>query len=97
MLFVSETVKTEDLNTINNFFTNIENEFNPVVITEETPQETTVTKYISSLVSSQYAKSIEDIENTKIGNRIRKKKNLQQIMQESFFYGANRFGNNFIA
>ena len=37
MLFVSETVKTEDLNTINNFFTNIENEFNPVVITEETP------------------------------------------------------------
>ena len=32
-----------------------------------------------------------------LGNRIVRKRNLQQVMQESFFYGANRFGNNFIA
>ena len=27
----------------------------------------------------------------------KRKRNLQQVMQESFFYGSNRFGNNFIA
>ena len=41
--------------------------------------------------------SVEDIANTKIGNKIVRKRNLQQVMRESFFYGANRFGNNFIA
>ena len=56
-----------------------------------------VSKYISSLVCGQYQKSVEDIENTVIGNRVKRKRNLQQVMRESFFYGANRFGNNFIA
>ena len=45
-------------------------------------------------------KSIEnilDIENTKVGNKKIRKRSLQQVMQESFFYGSNRFGNNFIA
>ena len=98
MLFTADVIKTEELNSINNFFTNIDNEFDAVVtIEEETPVETPVSKYISSLVCGQYAKAIEEIENTKVGNKIKRKRNLQQVMKESFFYGANRFGNNFIA
>ena len=98
MLFTAETIKTEELNSINNFFANIDNEFDAVVTVEkETPVETPVSRYISSLVCGQYAKSVEDIENTVVGNRLKRKRNLQQVMRESFFYGANRFGNNFIA
>ena len=49
------------------------------------------------LVTSQYEQSVYAINNTKLGNKRTRKRNLQQIMQESFFAGANRFGNNFIA
>ena len=98
MLFVKETVKTEDLYVINNFFAELDNEFDAVkVVEDEALIETPVSKYITSLVSGQYQKSIEDIENTKIGNKRMRKRNLQQVMKESFFSGANRFGNNFIA
>ena len=98
MLFVKETVKTEDLYVINNFFAELDNEFDAVKIVEDDALiETPVSKYITSLVSGQYQKSIEDIENTKIGNKRMRKRNLQQVMKESFFSGANRFGNNFIA
>ena len=98
MLFTVDTIKTEDLNSINNFFSNIDNEFDAVVtIQEDSIKDTPVSKYISSLVSGQYAKAIEDIENTTVGNKLKRKRNLQQVMRESFFYGANRFGNNFIA
>ena len=98
MLFTVDTLKTEELNSINNFFANIDNEFDAVTTVEdETPIETPVSRYISSLVCGQYAKAVEDIENTKVGNRLKRKRNLQQVMKESFFYGANRFGNNFIA
>ena len=98
MLFIKERVKTEDLNVINNFFAELDNEFDAVkVVEDDVPVETPVSKYITSLVSGQYQKSIEDIENTKIGNKRMRKRNLQQVMRESFFSGANRFGNNFIA
>ena len=97
MLFLNQEVKTEELNTVNNLFAHIDNEFEAVKTVEEENLETPVSKYISSLVCSQYQKSVEDIENTVIGSRIKRKRNLQQVMQESFFYGANRFGNNFIA
>ena len=95
MLFTTNTVSKEDLNKVNNFF----NDFEAVetVTPDEAQKETAVSKYISSLVTSCYQKSVEDIENTKIGNRVIRKRNLQQVMKESFFYGANRFGNNFIA
>ena len=97
MLFTTDFVKTEDLNSINNFF-NAVNEFEAVTTVEsEVKEETSVSKYISSLVSNQYQKSVNEIENTIIGNKVRRKRNLQQAMKESFFYGANRFGNNFIA
>ena len=95
MLFTTETISSEELKSIDNFF----NEFEAIetVAPEAAEQETSVTKYIHSLVTSCYKKSVEDIANTKIGNKIVRRRNLQQVMQESFFYGANRFGNNFIA
>ena len=98
MLFTVDTIKTEELNSINNFFANVDNEFDaPTTVEEDVQVETPVSKYISSLVCGQYAKAVEDIENTVVGNRLKRKRNLQQVMRESFFYGANRFGNNFIA
>ena len=67
---------------------------NPEGLVEEgLPQET----FIASAANEYYKKSIEDINNTTIGNKAVRRKNFQQIMKESFFYGANRFGNNFIA
>ena len=98
MLFTTENLNIENINTLNNFFTNTVDEFEPVVTIEEEAQEqSNVTKYINSLVCNQYQKAVEDIENTVVGNKLKRKRNLQQIMKESFFYGANRFGNNFIA
>ena len=98
MLFTTNSVRTEDLKETNNFFSQFDNEFEAVnVVNEQEIVETPVSKYISSLVCGQYAKAVEEIENTKVGNRLKRKRNLQQVMRESFFYGANRFGNNFIA
>ena len=95
MLFTTETISNKEIESINNFF----NEFESVetVSVEEAKQETIVTKYINSLVTSCYQKSVDEIANTKVGNKVVRKRNLQQVMKESFFYGANRFGNNFIA
>mgnify|MGYP004559218341 FL=1 len=95
MLFTTETISNKEIESINNFF----NEFESVetVSVEEAKQETTVTRYINSLVTSCYQKSVDEIANTKVGNKVIRKRNLQQVMRESFFYGANRFGNNFIA
>ena len=53
--------------------------------------------FMTSVANEYYKKSIEDINNVAIGNKAVRRKNFQQIMKESFFYGANRFGNNFIA
>ena len=98
MLFTTQTVKTEDLNKVNEFINELNNEFDAVkVVEEEAVVESPVSRYITSLVSAQYQKSIEDIANTKVGNKRMRKRNLQQVMRESFFSGANRFGNNFIA
>ncbi len=92
MLFTTaNNVTDNDIKDINNFFDEFENTQAPVV------EESNVNKYINSLVTSCYQKSVEDIANTKVGNRIVRKRNLQQVMRESFFYGANRFGTNFIA
>ena len=96
MLFTENKVSNEELNTINEFFNEVETELTTVT-PEEAEAETPVTKYITSLVSSLYTKSVSDIANTKVGNKVLRKRNLQQVMQESFFYGSNRFGNNFIA
>ena len=96
MLFTVETVSKEELNNINNFFDSFESELN-TVSPEEANEKTSVSKYITSLATGIYAKSVEDIANTEVNKKIIRKRNLQQVMRESFFYGANRFGNNFIA
>ena len=96
MLFIQETITNEQLNEINNFFKEFDREVETVT-PEAAEEETTVSRYITSLATGAYAKSVDEIANTKIGNRIVRKRNLQQVMRESFFYGANRFGNNFIA
>ena len=96
MLFTEQKITNEELQSINNFFEQFEKEIETVT-PEEAQEETTVSKYVTSLVTGCYAKSVEDIANTKVGNRITRRRNLQQVMKESFFYGANRFGNNFIA
>ena len=90
MLFVKSTITTEEVNEYIN-----ENDTDIKVNVEN--EVSAVSQYITSLVSANYQKSVEAIENTKVGNKVVRKKNLQQVMQESFFYGANRFGNNFIA
>ena len=97
MLQTVDTIQIEEANTLNNFFTNVVDEFEVNFVTEEAQEVSPVSKYISSLVCGQYAKSVEEIEGTVVGNKLKRKRNLQQIMRESFFYGANRFGNNFIA
>ena len=96
MLFTENKISNEELESITNFFEAFEKEVT-TVSPEEALQETPVSKYITSLTTGIYAKSVENIANTNVGNRIVRKRNLQQVMRESFFYGANRFGNNFIA
>ena len=93
---ISELLKTEELNKLHNFFTEFDNEIKTVT-PDEAEEVSSVSKYISSLVSGKYQQSVEDIENTKIASNVKRRRNLQQVVQESFFYGANRFGNNFIA
>ncbi len=95
-LFIKSEVTTEEMNSVKDFFVEFDKEVETVT-PEEANKETPVTRYISSLVTSCYEKSVEDIANTKIGNKVVRKRNLQQVMRESFFYGSNRFGNNFIA
>lgn len=96
MLFTSQNVNNDEIKSIANFFDEFDSEVK-TVDADEVHEETCVSKYISSLVCGQYQKAVEDIENTKVGNKVIRKRSLQQVMQESFFYGANRFGNNFIA
>ena len=97
MLFITESVKTEELNRINNFLNQYEDDAVKTIDAEEVNEAPCLSKYITSVVSAQYKDSVEKIANTVVGNKLRRKRNFLQIMQESFFYGANRFGNNFIA
>ena len=97
MLFTTTNLVSKDeIDSINNFFETFDTEVN-TVSPKEALQQNAVSKYITSLANNAYAKSVEDIANTNVGNKVVRKRNLQQIMRESFFYGANRFGNNFIA
>ncbi len=94
MLFTATKISAEEVNSISTFL----DEFEAVETVNQTEvEETPVSKYITSLATGCYAKSVNEIANTKVGNTQVRKRNLQQVMRESFFYGANRFGNNFIA
>ena len=63
----------------------------------EVVEQTAANIFVSSIASNLYKQSVEEIANTKVGNKVVRNKNFKQMMQESFFYGANRFGTNFIA
>ena len=94
MLFTSTYTTEKEENIFETMTDTITVEVNDEV--QETVSQ--VSKYLNSLVCEQYEKSVEDIENTVIGGHSQKRKRtLQQVMRESFFYGANRFGTNFIA
>lgn len=88
--FLDDIELDEDTNCVDNSYA-----FYDIATTEErvTPQRV----FVASIASEYYSKAKEDIANTKVGNKSVRKKNFQQVMQESFFYGSNRFGNNFIA
>jgi len=98
-MFLTNNTKNQtsnnDIDNIAKFFDEFDSSIETVAPEEVKPS--TAARYMSSLTTSLYAKSVEDIENTEIGNSLKRKKNLKQIMHQSFFYGANRFGNNFIA
>ena len=94
---VDTLIYAEEIDTVSKYIDGYDSEVKTVSPEEADNRANAVSKYISSLTTSLYAKSVDDIANTQIGNRLRRKKNFQQIMQQSFFYGANRFGNNFIA
>ena len=96
MLFTETKISNEEVNSIREYMDSIETDLT-TVSPDDATQETNVSKYITSLANNCYAKSVEAIANTDVTHRIVRKRNLQQRMRESFFYGANRFGNNFIA
>jgi hypothetical protein len=83
MLFVTTVITKEEENKVNEVF--------------EVVEESSVNIFVSSIAGNLYKQSIEDIANTKVGNKVVRNKNFKEMMQESFFYGANRFGHNFIA
>ena len=97
MLFTSDTIGNTEIKDIKNFFDTFETSEIETVSVNDSQEETIVGKYINSLVTSCYQKSVDDIANTTVGNKRLRKRSLQQVMQEGFFSGANRFGNNFIA
>ena len=77
MLFTTSTITNNEIKEANNFFAQFDNEFEAVKTVEaDEVIETPVSKYITSLVSSQYQKSVEDIENTKDGNRVVRRRNI---------------------
>lgn len=87
----------EDTVTLSNKVSELFDVINDAPQTEERSDVPPQKLFVTSIADEYYKKSIGDINNTKVGNKAVRKKNFQQIMKESFFYGANRFGNNFIA
>ena len=51
----------------------------------------------SDAVTKAYKSTSEAINDVNLGNKRVVKKTLSQMMKQSFFQGANRFGTNFIA
>ena len=51
----------------------------------------------SDAVTGAYKKTSEEIKDVDFNNKRIVKKTLTQMMKQSFFHGANRFGTNFIA
>ena len=58
---------------------------------------TPLNNYFKEIASGMYAQAVYDIQHTNYGDRLIRKKKMNKVITETFFYGANRFGNNFIA
>ena len=67
MLFTTETISNEDIKTLDNFF----NEFENIETPANEENNSLVGKYITSLVSSCYAKSVDDIAQIRAAERAR--------------------------
>ena len=96
----AELSDNELSNRVADFLDSIDEDDEPAVEPYELCTDVRVTPqkvFVASLASEYYDKAIDDIANTTVGNKAVRKKNFRQVMQESFFYGSNRFGNNFIA
>ena len=51
----------------------------------------------SDAITNMYKETSTAIKDTDLNNKKLVKKTLSQMMRQSFFHGANRFGTNFIA
>lgn len=51
----------------------------------------------SDAITNTYKDTSDSLKEIKLGDSRRIKKTLTQMMKQSFFQGANRFGTNFIA
>ena len=51
----------------------------------------------SNAVSDTYKTTSDAIKEVKLDNKLVIRKSLTDLMKQSFFHGANRFGTNFIA
>lgn len=51
----------------------------------------------SNAISDTYKTTSEAINDVKLNDRMVIRKSLTDLMKQSFFHGANRFGTNFIA
>lgn len=51
----------------------------------------------SDSITDTYKKTSEELKEVDLSNKRVIKKTLTQMMKQSFFQGANRFGTNFIA
>ncbi|HNW25290.1 MAG TPA: hypothetical protein PLG15_03100 [Candidatus Gastranaerophilaceae bacterium] len=55
------------------------------------------TLLLSDTVSGIYKETSEFINSPDLNKKDIRKKSFQELLQESFFHGASRFGGNFIA
>jgi len=53
--------------------------------------------FLRQTISQQYKKVSEDLDSTVANKRKVRKKSMRDLMQQSFFHGANWMGSNFIA
>ena len=51
----------------------------------------------SNAVSDTYKTASDAIKGVKLNDKLVIRKSLTELMKQSFFHGANRFGTNFIA
>ncbi len=51
----------------------------------------------SNAISEQYKETSQAINDVKLNDKLVIRKSLTELMKQSFFHGANRYGTNFIA